>query len=491
MLTDAQVRLLRQKRMDGKTLEAAAAAAAMSERSARTWQAGPLPSDGKQSRSWRTRVDPFAEVWDAEVVPLLESDDRAVLQATTVLGWLQEKHPGRFADDLLRTLQRRLRDWRALSGPGKEVFFEQVHAPGREAAIDFTDGGELEVTIAGAAFAHLLFEYVLSHSGWTWVGLAFGETFEALSAGIQGAVWDLGGVTEVLRSDNLSAATHELKRTAGRGLTTRYAALLEHYGMRSTRIRPGESHENGVVEKRHHLSKSAIAQALVIRGSRDFDAAGDYLGFVREVVARHNRRIEARFAADRAALRPLPAASVPAYTKYDTRVRCWSTVRVAARTYSVPSRLIGHTVEARVHPDTVEVYYRDKLVETMPRLRGENEARIDYRHVIWSLVRKPGAFARYRYREELFPSLAFRRAYDVLRARTERADVEYLRILHLAASTMESDVAAALEVLLDAGEAVSFDAVREAVRPGRPAVPHIAIPAPDLDAYDRLLGGAA
>lgn len=490
MVTDAQVRLLRQKRMEGKTLEAAAAAAAMSERSARTWQQGSLPSESKQPRSWRTRPDPFASVWDREVVPLLESDGRGVLQATTVLGWLQERHPGEFGDDLLRTLQRRLRDWRALQGPGKEVFFEQVHVPGREAAIDFTDGRELDVSVRGEDFRHLLFEYVLSYSSWTWVGLAFGETFEALSAGIQGAVWELGGTTEVLRSDNLSAATHELKLSGGRGLTTRYAALLAHYGMRSTRIQPGESHENGVVEKRHHLSKSAIAQALVIRGSRDFDSAGDYLTFVRAIVTRHNHRVEARFADERTALRPLPAAAVPAHSQYETRVRCWSTVRVAARTYSVPSRLIGHVVEARVHPDTVEIYYRGRLVEAMPRLRGEGEARIDYRHVIWSLVRKPGAFARYRYREELFPSLVFRRAYDALRARTERADVEYLRILHLAASTMEHDVEVALAALLDAEAPISFDAVREQVRPDRPVVPHIAIPAPDLGAYDRLLGGA-
>ena len=186
----------------------------------------------------------------------------------------------------------------------------------------------------------------------------------------------------------------------------------------------------------------------------------------------------------------MPAAPVPTYSRYETKVRCWSTVRVAARTYSVPSRLIGHTVVAYVHPDTVEIYFRDKLVESMPRLRGEGEARIDYRHVIWSLVRKPGAFARYRYREELFPSLVFRRAYDALRARTERADVEYLRILHLAAGTMERDVEAALEALLEAAAPISFDAVREQVRPGRPEVPHVAIPAPDLGGYDRLIQGA-
>lgn len=276
---------------------------------------------------------------------------------------------------------------------GKEVFFEQVHVPGREAAIDFTDGRELDVSVRGADFRHLPFQYVLSYSGWTWVGLAFGETFEALSAGIQGAIWELGGTTEVLRSDNLSAATHELKLSGGRGLTTRYAALLAHYGMRSTRIRAGESHENGVVEKRHHPSKSAIAQALVIRGRRDFDSAADYLKFVREVVARHNRRVDPRLADERIALRPLPAAAVPAYSQYETRVRCWSTVRVAARTYSVPSRLIGHVVEARVHPDTVEIYYRGRLVEGLPGV-GKSHATSALGHALVAWVRTAEARPR-------------------------------------------------------------------------------------------------
>jgi len=185
------------------------------------------------------------------------------------------------------------------------------------------------------------------------------------------------------------------------------------------------------------------------------------------------------------------AAPVPDYSTYAARVRRWSTVRVGGRTYSVPSRLIGHLVEIRQHPDVVEVLYRGRTVETMPRLRGDCDARIDYRHVIWSLVRKPGAFARYRYREELFPTLTFRRAYDLLRTRGERADVEYLRILHLAASTMEQQVEAALDALLSDGTPLDFEAVRALVSPAAPVVPHVAIPAPDLFAYDRLLVGGA
>jgi hypothetical protein len=493
MLTDAQVRLMRQKRMEGKTQKAAAAAAGISERSARTWETGAVPSEMKKERWWRTRPDPFAEVWETDVVPLLERDEKGVLQAVTLLEVLQEKYPGRFAEGQVRTLRRRLRDWRALHGPEKEVFFEQVHVPGREAAFDFTHATSLGVTVGGALLVHLLFQLVLSYSGWTWVAIAFGETFEALVAGLQGAFWDLGGVTEVVRSDNLSAATHELRETAGRELTKRFKAVLEHYGLRSTRIRPGESHENGVVEQRNFRTKDAVEQALVIRGSKDFATVDEYVAFVRDVVERgHNRKIADRLSVERGKLKPLPTAALPSYTTYGPRVRRWSTIRVCKRTYSVPSRLIGHLVEVRQYPDVVEVRFRGRLVETMPRVRGEREARIDYRHVIWSLVRKPGAFARYRYREELFPSLVFRRAYDALRAgRGERADVEYLRVLHLAASTVERDVELALGELLDQGAVPDDAAVKALVCPARPTVPVVSIPPVDLTAYDALLAGGA
>jgi hypothetical protein len=172
-------------------------------------------------------------------------------------------------------------------------------------------------------------------------------------------------------------------------------------------------------------------------------------------------------------------------------VSFWSTVRVGGRIYSVPSRLIGHDVEVRQHPDEVELLYAGKLVETMPRIRGDKPARIDYRHVIWSLLRKPGAFARYRYREELFPSLTFRRAYDALQTWTERADVEYVRILHLAASTMESAVESALAELLASGDAFDYVKVKDLASPRPTSVPQLSVPQVDLAQYDRMLGRLA
>jgi len=462
----------------------------MSARSAHTWKAGTLPTQAKQPRHWRTREDAFATVWDAEVVPLLEHDQEGILEATTIIGELRRKHGQSFTDKHLRTLQRRVRDWRALHGPEREVFFEQEHPPGREAAIDFTDCSSLGVRIAGEVFAHLLFQFLMTFSRWRSVTLAFSETFEALVSGLQNAFWGLGGVPEVLRSDNLSAATHELPK-GGRELNQRFAGVLDHYQLRSTRIEPGKSNQNGAVEKANHLLKSAIEQALIVRGSRDFPNVDAYMAFVQVLVCRLNESSSARLAEELPRLKALPASRLPDYSKYDSVVRKWSTIHFSRRTYSVPSRLIGCEVEVHQHPDVVEVYYRKKLAASMPRLRGDKHHRIDYRHVIWSLVKKPGAFARYRFREELFPSLTFRRAYDALvDARGERADIEYVRILHLAASTLESRVEAALEVLLSQGARFDYAEVKAIAAPEQAAVPDVRIPKPNPAEYDVLLSCA-
>lgn len=497
MVTDKQVRLLRKKRMADKTLEAAGSAAGMCERTARKWQRGPLPSATKTPREWRTRPDPFVEVWSTAIEPLLVEDKDGRLEAKTIFGELERRWPGMFEAGQLRTLQRRVRVWRAERGPEKEVYFPQEHRPGRMASIDFTHADELGVTIAGVFFAHLFFEFVLAFSGLRFVQLAFGETFEALLSGLQSALFAAPGVPEVVRLDNLSAATHELKLTGGRTLTKRFAAVVDHFGFTASRIRPGEGHENGVAEKAHHLLKKALDQALRLRGSRDFADVDSYLAFVGRIVdEQFHRGREDKIAQERAALRPLPATRLPEYTCEHPRVRCWSTINVGGRIYSVPSRLIGHKVEARICADVVEVRLPgvEKPLETMPRLRGEATHRIDYRHVIWSLVSKPGAFAAYRYREDLFPSLVFRRAYDSLRSRRgDRADVEYVRILHLAASTTERAVETALATLLERGAAFDYVAVKAIAQPQQPALPVVMIGVPDLADYDALLaaGGAS
>ena len=369
------------------------------------------------------------------------------------------------------------------------MYFPQVHPPGREAQFDFTHCGELKVTIAGQSYPHLLFQLILSHSGWRYAEVAAGETFLALQQGLQNALWTLGGVPEVVRSDNTSAATHELRSSRGRALNDNYAALLDHYSLRSTRINPGQSHENGVAEHAHYRLKDAIDQALILRGSRDFDTADDYASFVRQMVERRNRLVQGKLEQELLCLRSLPPAPVPEYVNYQSKVRQWCTIQVAGHSYSVPSRLIGKEVQIRLYADWAEVYYQGHLVERMERVRGEGEANVNYRHVIGSLVRKPGAFARYRFREQLFPTMHFRLTYDALRQwRGERADVEYVRILHLAATTMAATVDSALSLLLEAGESFDYAEVRDLAEPKVPEAPVLVWSGkPDLKIYDRLL----
>ena len=219
--------------------------------------------------------------------------------------------------------------------------------------------------------------------------------------GLQGALWELGGVPRVVRTDNLSAATHELRDSRGRAMNASYEAVLAHYGVEATRTNPRSSHENGVVEQRHRRLKNALDQALILRGSRDFDSEEEYRAFVRRIVDRRNRLVISKLNSERRHLQPVPPAPVPEYVNYRVRVRRWSTIRVGNRTYSVPSRLIGMVVDVRLYADHIEVYYKGHLVESMERVHGTGEAQIDYRHIVGSLVRKPGAFARYRFREQM------------------------------------------------------------------------------------------
>lgn len=475
--------------MSGNTLEQAAAQAGMSAPSGRKYREGELPSARKKPRDYRTRTDPFAEVWDSKVVPLLRRDDDRKLRATEVLEWLRVHEPeGDWSDGLLRTLQRRLSQWRALYGPDRDVVFGQEHELGREAAFDFTDCRELGVTIVGVAFAHLLFTLTLSASGWRYAGLAYSETFEALVAGIQDALWALGGAPQVLRHDNLSAATRELRRGAGRTLTTRFKEFTEHLGVESTRIRPGHSQENGKAEGTNRWVKSWLAQALIFRGHADFETVEGYQTFVGEVVSKKNGQRAAKIDEEKATLRALPQMRFCEHTEFRPVVHRTSTIAVGGRRYSVPSRLIGHEVRVEQFATHIVVWFGDTQAMMCERIRGARNAQIDYRHIIHSLVRKPGAFPRYRYREELYPTPVFRHAFDALETqKPTRGHIAYLRILKLAADTMECQVERALSELLKGGKPFDSTQVEHMIGNGPHEVPHIEIGEPNLDLFDTLL----
>jgi transposase len=491
VVTDEQVMLLMSLLTQGIVQVTAAAKAGMSERTARKYvRSGATPSEAQAPHAWRTRVDPFAEVWP-QIEALLRQD--AGLQAKTVWEELNRQQAGRFSAGQLRTLQRRFLAWRMKAGPNCEVFFPQTHVPGEQGQSDFTDMRELEVVIAGEPFMHLLYHFVLTYSNWESVSICPSESFEALSAGMQTAFWRLGGVPIEHRTDNLSAATHELAQSRGRDFTERYRELIEHYGLRASRNFPGNAHENGDVESANGRLKSAIDQRLRLRGSRAFASREAYEGFLEGCVQTRNATRAARIEEERKHLRPLPARALPAYRESYATVSRASAVRVLKHSYSVSSRLIGHRLRVRLHADIVELHHRGERVALMDRIIAGGKHRIDYRHIIHALVRKPGAFRRYVFREALFPHLDFRRAYDALVLEgADQADLDYVRILHLAASDGEECVRTVLAMLLAAGLSPTYEAVRAEVRGERVSegLPYLNITPPDLAVYDRLLGAS-
>ena len=439
----------------------------------------------KKERTYRTRPDPFGDFWP-DLAQRLK--DAPGLEAKTLFSYLCRCHPGQFQEGQLRTLQRRVREWRALHGPDREVYFPQVHHPGERGESDFTVMDKLEITIGGEPFDHLLYHFVLPYSNWEYAEVAFSESFLALRQGVQNALWTLGAVPNDHRTDNSSAATHDLKRQRGRTFNDNYRRFMAHYRLTPTTNNVGKGHENGDVEKSHDLLKREINQRLLLRGNRDFESRPDYEAFLREVVKARNELRSERFGEELKTLKPLPSRRMDDYQEIDARVRKGSTIFLLQNLYSVPSRLIGHEVKVRLYAEHLEIRYGQHVVERIERLHGTKQARISYRHVIGWLVRKPGAFVNYRYREELFPGLVFRRTYDALcEAWPSRASLEYLRILKLAAETLECRVAEVLEQALAQGQLPTSDLVRLAVDPRPAERPEIRVQEPDPSLYDDLL----
>ena len=484
--SDGEVRRLWEALGDGVTLEQAARMTAMSLPTARKyWRSGRMPSEMQEPRAWRTRESPFEEVW-SEIEAVLREQPR--LKAKTIFKELQAKHLGRFQDGQLRTLQRQIRQWRASDGPDREAYFPQVHHPGDVGASDFTQMSSLDITIAGQSFPHLLYHFVLTYSNWETATICFSESFESLAEGFQNAVWKLGGVPLRHRTDCLAAAVKNL--SPDRDFTARLYGLMGHYGVEPARTNPRSPHENGDCESLHGHLKTTIDQALLLRGSREFSSREEYQRFLDEVFAKKNAGRSKRLAEERAAIRPLPASPIPFFHEIKTKVRKSSTIRVKHNTYSVPSRLIGEEITVRVFAEHLELWYAQRCTERLPRLHGKNKSQVNYRHVIESLVRKPGAFENYQWHNDLFPSVRFRMAYDELREhRPARASREYLKILHLAARQSESAVQAAIGRLLEEGQPIDAKVIKAIVK--RDQAPDNAVldpnvPAPDFDQYDAL-----
>jgi len=470
----------------GKSIAAAAAKADMDEKTARKYRhLRKLPSEINIDHTWRSREDPFSEVWE-EVKEKLKINPG--LEAKTLFEDLQRRYRGRFAEGQLRTLQRRVKIWRALEGPPKEVFFPQVHKPGNLCQSDFTHMSSLDVTIHGQRFDHLIYHFVLTYSNWETGTICFSESFESLSEGLQNALWEMGGVPKMHQTDRLSAAVK--KPGNPEEFTQRYKALLSHYGLQGHKTQPASPNENGDVEQRHYRLKKALEQSLMLRGSRDFSSREEYAGFLGRLFSQLNAGRRDRFKEELEVLRRLPPRRLDSCKRLKVRVGPSSTIRVNHNVYSVHSRLIRETIEVRVYMEHLDIWYAQQRIETVPRLRGEGKHHIQYRHIIDWLVRKPGAFENYRYREALFPTHRFRMAYDWLKERHPfRCTREYLGVLHLAARRNEMGVDYALGALIDNEQHITIEAV-ESIMDSLEQIPspsEVTIEKVDLGVYDALL----
>jgi transposase len=433
MLNLKQYRRLLLKYAQGKNMSHTALQAGVDRKTARKYiQAQHPPQQLQKPHTWRTRPDPLAEVWPRAVQMLADAPE---LEAKGLFEFFLAQPNAGLQPDQLRTFQRRVSSWRATHGPEKEVYFAQKHTPGQAMELDWTHAKELAVTVAGAPLDHLLCHCVLPYSNWQWATRCQSESFLSLVGGLQASLRRLGRKPRYLSTDHSSAATHEIRAGGGaRAFNPDYLDLCEHYDLLPVTINVASPHEHGDVESQNGHLKRRLKQHLRLRGSRDFASAMDYDQFLAGVMEAANGPRQARLAEELAVMPALPPTPLAEYREVGAKVSRHSTIRVNHITYSVPSRLIGQRLRVEVYESVLKLYLGPERVLEVPRARGDRGAVINFRHVVGPLLRKPGAFVNYQHREQLYPSVEYRAAYDRLVAdHGERPGIiEYLHLLNLA-----------------------------------------------------------
>jgi len=493
--TDAQVRLLMKERSNGKTQQQAAVKVNLRSRKTvqKYEQLGQLPSEMKDARGYRTRPDPFEKDW-AEVEAKLAVAPE--LEAKAIFEWLCERDGAQYTEGQLRTLQRRISNWRALNS-NPTLTLDQIHYPGEVLQSDGTCMNDLEVTLQGEPFEHILFHSVLPYSNWEWGRVVQSESLLSIRLGLQSTLLKLGYVPQAHQTDHTTAATHTLgvadrQSPRERGYNEEYLQLLAHYGLEARTIHLSSPNENGDVESSNGGLKRAVKQHLLLRGSRDFESIEAYEAFLFDIMEKRNARRQTKLDEEIAVMKPLTVKPWPQMRELNVRVGQNGILRVGSNGYSVPSGLKGKRVIARIYEWHIEVWYASQRIETLPRVPGAHHYQINYRHVIDSLLRKPGGFRNYRYRADLFPQEVFRQAWDFLNEHLppRRADLTYLRILKQAAFGSEADVAQALTLLLEQNQTHwDENTVLELTgsRAASAAIPALAAQTANLSLYDQFL----
>jgi transposase InsO family protein len=450
-----------------------------------------LPSQKTMPRG-RRRPDPLANVWDSEIVPMLEAAPG--VRAVAIFEEISRRHLD-LPTGVRRTLERRVARWRALNGPSRDVMFRQEHPPGRMGLSDFTDMNGLGVTIADVPLLHRIYHFRLAFSGFAHAHVVLGgESFVALAEGLQNALWALGGVPEQHRSDSLSAAFRNVDRDTQEDLTQRYEELCAHYGMTPTRNNLGVAHENGSIESSHGHLKKVLTDELLLRGSRDFADLAAYRRFVDEVIGRRNARNRKRIEIERTALKPLPGRRTTDYEEAYVFVTSNGGFLLRRVFYTVPSQLIGHHLNVHLYDDRLECFLGSTQIITLRRGRPPRDSNkhghvVDYRHVIHALRKKSMALLNLVYRDQLFPRPAYKRAFEALLANHGakiacRTTVGLLALAHDRAC--EAELADAIEAALDAGEMPDPHRLRERFTPDHAVIPEVVVAVTPLSAYDEL-----
>jgi hypothetical protein len=482
-ITNQQVKLL-MKKLKKNNQEVAAAKSGMDVKTARKYiKSKELPSDQKTAHTWKTKIDPFEDDWDKLKEMLGNAPG---LEAQTLMSYLLTKSPEKYKASQLRTMQRRVKDWRAEFGENKHVIFRQESHPGKQSQSDYTCMNSLNITINSNPFKHLLFHFILRHSRWESIKLCFSESFDSLAAGMEKAIWELGGVAAEHRTDNLSAATKAMGNK--REFTDRWLEFNSHYNMIPTTNNPGVSHENGAIEKSHDLFKKTVEQALLLRGSRDFSTQKEYIIFLEVIVKTRNYGWRTEIADEINYLLELPECKWNSPIIIRTRVSSASIIQLLNYPYTVPSRLIHYSLTAYIYYEDIQLFYNNKEIQRMPRVYDDSFAGINYRHLIDSLIRKPGAFANYRYQPALFPRLCFKKAYDLLQRKLPiTADKHYLKLLQLAKVQSEQEVSDAIELLMEANQLPTTDSVKSLIDVYNKERQAVIVDEPNLADYDQLL----
>lgn len=494
-ITDKQVKIYMNARQLGNTQKLSSAKADISERTGRNLDHGKRQAPQTKERHWRTRPDPLAQVWASELEPMLAQSPE--LQAITLLEYLQDKYPNSYGDNVLRTLQRRVKEWRLLKGPAQEVMFRQTHHPGVLGLSDFTQLKQATITIAGIKFEHLLYHFRLQYSKWSNIKVVIGgESFTALAEGLQNALQQLGGAPAQHRTDSLSAAFKNLSQDESTDVTERYHALCQHYQMKPSRNNRGKGHENGSIESAHGHIKRRIEQALLLRGSYDFSSIDDYQTFIDDVVSSHNQRHAKALAVEKPTLQPLPEVKTMDYTQVQAVVTSSSTIDVRRVTYTVPSQLQGQTLQVRLYDDRLECFCGCKPVITLVRVYSKSKTlrtrSVNYRHVVHSLVKKPQAFRHSRLRDDLLPNDDYRRIWQhVDKTMEAKVACRFITgILHLAATRdCEDELAQVILTDITQGRTLSLSALQARFAKDKEALsfPVVYVVQHALHSYDELL----